>query len=97
MLVVDRSRREADIMCAGIGVGALAAVMGFMFVAALLAVAFVAVRRSLDGPTAGVEGGARAVLDHRLAAGDISVEDYMERESLLRAPLALGKRSRRLL
>jgi uncharacterized membrane protein len=81
-------------MCAGIGVGVLTAVMGSVFLAALVGAAVVVVRRSLGGAAAGGAAEARAVLDHRLATGEISVEDYLERESLLRAPVAPRERAR---
>ena len=72
-------------MCGGLG-SSLALVGAFGFALPLLAgmggLLLLFRARGEDG--AG-EGAARALLDRRLALGEISAEDYFERESALRS------------
>ncbi len=80
-------------MCAGLDLGVATAFMSFVLLAVLLVAALLAVRRLVGVNAPGVPTPARAVLDHRLAMGEISVEDYMERESLLRSPVIRARRT----
>lgn len=76
-------------MMGGMG---LMMVLGVLFVAAILGTAiYVAIRaasprRQLDGP--------RELLDRRLADGDITPEEYYERESVLRSSEPVRRRRR---
>ena len=66
---------------------------GVVFVALLAGLMYLVARAVADRPPLG-EGSARAVLDRRLAGGEISPEEYFERESALRsgAPVTRGRR-----
>ncbi len=76
-------------MMGGMG---LMMVLGLLFVAAIigtavyLAIRVASPRRQLDGP--------RELLDRRLATGEITQDEYYERESLLRSTEPLRRRRR---
>ncbi len=79
--------------CGGMGLWML---LGILILLALIAGAvYLGVRaagsRSGQLETAGTGDSARAVLDRRFAAGEISSEEYYERDSALRGSAAGGR------
>lgn len=83
--------------CGGMGLWML---FGILILVALIAGAvYLGVRaagpRSGQLATAGTGDSARAVLDRRFAAGEISSEEYYERDSALRGSAAGGRAPQR--
>ncbi|HEV2074922.1 MAG TPA: hypothetical protein VGR10_01645 [Thermoleophilaceae bacterium] len=72
----------------GMDMGLMAIIMvvvALIAVAGLLAVVYVGGRALRPSRDRQIEDSARALLDRRLAAGEISSEEYYERESALRS------------
>ncbi len=72
----------------GLDMGLMAIVMvivALIVVGGLAAAVYLGVRALRSPERSGVEDSPRALLDRRLAAGEISSEEYYERESALRS------------
>jgi len=72
----------------GMDMGLMALVMvvvALVVVGGLVAAVYLGVRALRSPERSGVDDSPRALLDRRLAAGEISSEEYFERESALRS------------
>lgn len=76
------------------GLMALAMIVVAVIIAVAVGVAVYGAIRAARGSRSELEG-ARAVLDRRLASGDITPEEYFERESALRSGEVAPQRRRR--
>ena len=63
------------------GWGWVPAVIGFVFLAAIIALLAWFIVSMVRKPVATVSGGARALLDERYARGEIEREDYLARKA----------------
>ncbi len=78
------------------GMALMMLIGALVLLVALVGAVYIGVRALRGGEDSG-EGSARAVLDQRLATGEIGPDEYYEREAALRdaQPLAARRRARR--